>query len=158
MLVSYDLRLTVGGIPQKQGLGCSGSSRGHLSVLFLYHYPKPLNYGHPSLCISLKKRMWSFVLPRTMPIGHPKRLILYSLPYGLGHPFLNSYAKVNRIGEICKWLKEKVPPIEGSTFIFNKIQNRILFICQVFWMVINIVQTKFKNVFIYNLLNLNRQH
>ena len=56
MLVSYDLRLTVGGIPQKQGLGCSGSSRGHLSVLFLYHYPKPLNYGHPSLCISLKEK------------------------------------------------------------------------------------------------------
>ena len=95
---------------------------------FVYHYPKPLGYGHPSLCILWKKRMWSFVLPRTMPIGHPLRFIWHSLPYGLGHPFLNSSAKVNRIRDICKRLKEKVPPIEGSTFIFNKIQKWIYYL------------------------------
>ena len=29
--------------------------------------PKPLGYGHPSLYILRKKRMWPFILPRQMP-------------------------------------------------------------------------------------------
>ena len=73
---------------QKLGLGCRGIREGHLSVVFVYSTPKPLGYGHPSLCISLKEKdVAAYSVETNAHHGHPMRLILYSLPYGLGHPF-----------------------------------------------------------------------
>ena len=79
---------------QKLGLGCRGIREGHLSVVLPYHLPSlsvmgilPYIFYERKGCDRLFCR--DKCPPRTSKAhhGHPKRLILYSLPYGLGHPF-----------------------------------------------------------------------
>ena len=78
---------------QKLGLGCRGIREGHLSVVLPYHLPSLSVMGILPYILSFpiystkEKDVTVYSAETNAHHGHPMRLILYSLPYGLGHPF-----------------------------------------------------------------------
>ena len=73
---------------QKLGLGCRGISSGSpFGGLRLFYSQTSRLWASFPIYSTKEKDVTVYSAETNAHHGHPKRLILYSLPYGLGHPF-----------------------------------------------------------------------